>query len=271
MFNTIIKKINLVKYHEAFKTIERSGLFDRDWYEANYPDVKNSRVNPLMHYIKFGWHENRNPSQTFDTNLYLSKYPELKQNQTCPLLHYINTIIPIQVINLIKPFDFHTIYELGNKKTDSRPYSIYYNSLGKEYTSIDLNGLDGALTLDLCSDIDLPSRDVVFNIGTSEHVVDQKQVFLNIHNLSHHRMIHWVPFESKHKDHGMWGYNEDFFMKLAELNNYKIEKLYIEKSFKNWTLVCCSLKKQNKHSKFIWDEKLPLCYNEEGSFGISMK
>lgn len=267
----IIKKIDFIRYSKAIKVIKKSGLFDYEFYETNYPDVKVSNIDPLVHYIKFGWYENRNPSKTFNTKIYLSKHQELIKNKVCPLIHYIETIIPIQVINLIKPFDFHTIYELGNKKTDSRPYSIYYKAIGKEYTSIDLNGLDGALKLDLCDNINLPSRDVVFNIGTSEHVIDQKQVFLNIHNLSHHRMIHWVPFESKHKNHGMYGYNEEFFVKLANLNKYKIEKLYIEKSFKNWTLVCCSLKKQNKNSEFVWDDNLPLFYNENGSFGVSMK
>jgi len=270
VFN-ITRRIDLMKYYKEIKIIKNSGLFDAQWYLRNYPDVKSVGIDPLLHYIKIGWYEKRNPSNVFFTGSYLKKHPELISKNKCPLLHYLETIVPDQVVSLIKPFDFNTIYELGNKKTNDKPYSIYYNSLGKDYVSIDLNGLDGALKLDLCEAISLPSRDIVFNIGTSEHVVEQEKVFLNIHNLSHHRMVHWVPFEKKHPEHGMWGYSKEFFIRLASINSYKIEKLYVEESFRNWTLLCCSLKKKHKDKEFVWRDDLPLFYNEKGSFGVSLQ
>ncbi len=165
------------------------------------------------------------------------------------------------------PFDFSSVYELGNKKTNGVPYRFFYNSKGIQYTSIDLNGLDGALPLDLSKPVDLTSRDIVMNIGTSEHILEQEQVFRNIHNLSRHRMVHWVPLSSKHPDHGCWGYDIDFFEKLAVLNDYKIEKLYLETTFKNWSIICCSYKKNNVDRKFAW-EKLPMTYNEKGTRGV---
>lgn len=183
----------------------------------------------------------------------------------------LSDIIPKEVINLIEPFDFKSVYELGNKKTAGRPYSEFYEQEGIEYTSIDLNGLDGALMLDLAKPIDLPSRDIVSNIGTSEHIMDQSSVFKNIHNLSHDRMVHWVPLAEKHPSHGYWGYELEFFEQVSRINSYEIEKLYIERSYKDWSLVCCSLRKTDNKQPFVWDDNLPLIYNEGGHGGIEYR
>ena len=181
----------------------------------------------------------------------------------------VEQVIPKQVIDLMLPFNFKSMYELGNKKTDGVPYSVYYQTKGIEYTSIDLNGLDGAISLDLNNDIDLTPREMVANIGTSEHVSSQRAVFQNIHNLSSGRMVHWVPLALKHPEHGFYGYTEDFFVRLGKLNNYEIEKLYIEKTFKKWSLICCSYRKNSKTTPFVWDEDLPLTKNEGGSGGVA--
>src|SRR5665811_1398970 len=38
-----------------------SGFFDRDWYLAQYPDVKKDRADPALHYLLFGAFEGHNP------------------------------------------------------------------------------------------------------------------------------------------------------------------------------------------------------------------
>jgi len=258
------------------RAIKKSKLFDSEWYLSQYPDVLSAGVDPVKHYLTHGWIENRNPSAAFETTRYIESHPEINM---CPLVHYIqnrktslsSSIIPSQVIDLFAPVDFSSVYELGNKKTNDIPYRSFYTSRGIEYTSIDLNGLDGALSFDLSKPIDLPPKDIVMNIGTSEHVYEQEQVFRNIHNLSSNRMVHWVPLASKHTDHGCWGYSIEFFKELAELNNYSIEKLYIEESFKNWTIICCSYKKNEKTRQFTWSNDLPLIYNENGSMGVDYR
>jgi hypothetical protein len=75
------------------------------------------------------------------------------------------------------------------------------------YDSIDLNGLDGSLPLGLRPELNLPPREMVANIGTSEHVLNQKICFQNIHHLSSGRMTHWVPMGKRHPDHGFFGYS----------------------------------------------------------------
>ncbi|WP_146121602.1 hypothetical protein [Burkholderia multivorans] len=47
------------------KVIERSGLFDADWYLREYPDVAASGQDPIMHYLVFGAKEGRRPSAGF--------------------------------------------------------------------------------------------------------------------------------------------------------------------------------------------------------------
>ena len=110
------------------------------------------------------------------------------------------------------------------------------------------------------------------NIGTSEHVLNQKVCFQNIHNLSVDRMVHWVPIERFHPRHGAFGYNVEFFIKLASLNSYSIEKLYVETSFKYWKLLCCDLRKTSSTaSGFSWGPDLFLTANSEGSFGVDFR
>ncbi|WP_269505363.1 hypothetical protein [Burkholderia sp. IMCC1007] len=49
------------------KIIERSGLFDSDWYLREYPDVAESGQDPILHYLIFGAKEGRRPSANFMT------------------------------------------------------------------------------------------------------------------------------------------------------------------------------------------------------------
>lgn len=171
----------------------------------------------------------------------------------------VSRIVPDDVIKLMKPFNFKSMYELGNKITNGIPYSVFYRKLGIQYISIDINGRNGALKLDLTKPINLKSRDMVSNIGTTEHVINQEAVFRNIHNLSHFRMVHWVPIEKERINHGFYGYNELFFLNLCELNNYEIEKFYKDT---DRHLICCSFKKTDD-KEFVWDTNRLKIYKNE--------
>lgn len=74
---------------EACREIERSGLFDRDLYLSSYPDVAGCGMDPLRHYVEFGWREERRPSSFVDTSWYLENYPDVRQAGVNPLLHYV--------------------------------------------------------------------------------------------------------------------------------------------------------------------------------------
>ena len=75
------------KWFDYF-SIKRSGLFDTHFYLLTYKDVRRADVNPLIHFVKSGWKEGRNPSQFFDTNYYLETNPDVEQSGINPLVHY---------------------------------------------------------------------------------------------------------------------------------------------------------------------------------------
>jgi hypothetical protein len=65
-----------------------SGLFDRAWYLASYPDVAAAGLDPLQHWCRWGRQEARNPNAYFDTAWYLSHNPDVRAAGVDPLLHY---------------------------------------------------------------------------------------------------------------------------------------------------------------------------------------
>lgn len=79
------------KYQDKYNIalIERSSLFDKEWYLAKNPDVKKSKISAAKHYYKIGFKEGRNPSSLFNNNDYLKRYPEVAALGINPLLHYI--------------------------------------------------------------------------------------------------------------------------------------------------------------------------------------
>lgn len=60
-------------------------LFDPIYYLARYPDIGLAGLNPLLHYVKQGWREQRRPSLLFDPEYY-GGYTGKAQD---PLLHYM--------------------------------------------------------------------------------------------------------------------------------------------------------------------------------------
>jgi len=79
----------MIKEIYQYIVIHRSGLFDRAYYLHQYPDVRRADIDGLMHFIKMGWKENRNPSDRFNTVFYLNTNPDVKEADINPLIHYI--------------------------------------------------------------------------------------------------------------------------------------------------------------------------------------
>ena len=73
----------------AQRLILSSGLFNADWYAAQYPDVALSGQDPLKHFIRHGMKEMRSPSSKFDAHWYAQQHPDILKAGAVPLLHYI--------------------------------------------------------------------------------------------------------------------------------------------------------------------------------------
>ena len=71
-----------------YKLISKSKYFDKKWYLKTYPAVKETGLDPALHYLTIGWKEGKNPSPNFDTNDYLNRYPDVKNANINPLFHY---------------------------------------------------------------------------------------------------------------------------------------------------------------------------------------
>lgn len=71
------------------QVLRQSGTFDEQWYLRQYPDVAQAGFDPIVHYLKFGSSEGRNPSAHFDTCWYLDSNPDVAEAGMNPLLHYV--------------------------------------------------------------------------------------------------------------------------------------------------------------------------------------
>ena len=149
-----------------------------------------------------------------------------------------NNTLPLDEWNLFDPIidDVKTMIELGNKKNANGTYKDMFESNGIQHTSIDTNGLDGALNLDLrekllLKDLGLKSKvDCVSNIGTTEHVVPQGEVWANI--------LRWLKvggyFISVTPMPEQWWWHGDLYPTAAwyesfcELNKLEIETLHVD-------------------------------------------
>lgn len=63
--------------------------FDSEYYRREYPDVVTSGQDPVIHYIKYGAAERRNPSREFDTGYYLDVNTDVAMSRHNPFYHYI--------------------------------------------------------------------------------------------------------------------------------------------------------------------------------------
>jgi SAM-dependent methyltransferase len=154
-----------------------------------------------------------------------------------------------------------SMLELGNKKSGDVTYKQYFESQGIKHTSIDWNGLDGALKLDLRDPIDLGQFDMVTNIGTTEHVSTQRQVWENLHNAVKVGgvLVSHGPLEGDWWWHGEWYVKESFYEAFAKENGYVIKQMGIERDHPNRTLNVRM--KKIKHNSFVMPDESTIFHN----------
>lgn len=55
---------NRIRVRQQMSLLERSGIFDAEWYVRQYQDIAAAGVDPLRHYVEFGAREGREPNAT---------------------------------------------------------------------------------------------------------------------------------------------------------------------------------------------------------------
>lgn len=115
---------------------------------------------------------------------------------------------------------------LGATITNLLPARLLYTALGMDYTCVDVDRRPGSIVLDLNFE-SVPAEHkgkygLVTNHGTSEHILNQYNVFKSMHDLARvgALFVHAVPF-TVHLEHGFFNYQPNFFRALARYNGYE--------------------------------------------------
>ena len=69
--------------------IRASNLYNEEWYRAFNPEVGWAGWDPARHFLLNGGFEGRDPGPNFSCQLYLDAYPDVAAARMNPLLHYL--------------------------------------------------------------------------------------------------------------------------------------------------------------------------------------
>lgn len=123
---------------------------------------------------------------------------------------------------------------------------IYFEHIGMQHTSLDINGNNGAISVDAREDLTKVINkkfNMITNLGFSEHVGEQDveinlyrnqyAIFKNLHDFGMNGTVyyHMLPRTGHWNKHGVADYDRDFFFQLLYRNQYEIiiAPTYIDK------------------------------------------
>ena len=69
--------------------LQRSGVFDGCWFLERNPDLRHAGADPLGHFHRYGWREDRWPNAYFDPAWYVAQNRDVRASGLDPLLHYV--------------------------------------------------------------------------------------------------------------------------------------------------------------------------------------
>jgi hypothetical protein len=151
----------------------------------------------------------------------ISEVMELgSQDFWCPQKNLVNALFKAFGRNVNDPALLNTT------NSSQKPARLLYEGIGIKYNCVDIDGRFGTLVMDLNFDA-VPTEQkgkygLVTNHGTSEHILNQYNVFKAMHEFARVGgiFIHAVPF-TVHLEHGFFNYQPNFFDALARYNSYE--------------------------------------------------
>lgn len=105
-----------------YSLVSKSKFFDKKWYLEKYPDVAAAKIDPVYHYLQFGWTEGRDPGPAFSSDAYLQAHPDVLYAKICPLVHYLlhglkeNRRLTLKLKTPLKTVDLGSIVESIKQK-----------------------------------------------------------------------------------------------------------------------------------------------------------
>lgn len=130
--------------------------------------------------------------------------------------------------------------------TNLLPSKLFFEHIGMKHTSLDINGNNGAISMDARYDLTKVVNkqfNMITNLGFSEHVGEQDleiylyknqyAIFKNLHDFGTNGTVyyHMLPRTGHWNKHGVVDYEKDFFYQLIYRNQYEIiiAPTYIDK------------------------------------------
>ncbi len=79
----------MAKLRVLLRHVRVSFHFDSKFYLSRYPDVAASGIHPLLHYLRYGAKELRNPNAGFSAKFYLENNPDVHSSGIDPFVHFV--------------------------------------------------------------------------------------------------------------------------------------------------------------------------------------
>ncbi|MFK7940775.1 MAG: glycosyltransferase [Roseovarius sp.] len=73
--------------HAQFQHVRSA--FNEAFYLGKNPDVEEAGIDPLFHFLIYGWHEGRDPSPEFDVRYYLASNSDIAGSDWNPFTHWV--------------------------------------------------------------------------------------------------------------------------------------------------------------------------------------
>jgi len=168
-------------------------------------------------------------------------------------------------LTLYQPLIGNSMLEFGDKVEGEHVYKDTFAAIGYMHTSVDYNGNNGAIKLDLRDRFVLGKFDMVTNIGTSEHVKDRQEiVWLNMVSAVKlwGVLLSATPSPHNWPWHGHWYPTQEFYEELARLNGMEIERRIVSGASPMEMLLVRMVKV--KEVEFVMPDKSLLFFNKGG-------
>lgn len=112
--------------------VRASRALDERFYLKSYPDCRRADMDPVWHYVRWGWREGRDPSSKFSTSYYLSRYPDIARAGINPLVHYLRfgkregrSAKPGAQISVVSPIS-NSMSEVVRRQVYQLAYRLYF-------------------------------------------------------------------------------------------------------------------------------------------------
>lgn len=123
--------------------VRASSYFDAGWYLRVYPDVASQHADPVIHYLRLGADEGRDPGPRFSSRAYLSGNPDVALLGTNPLVHYLRhgqaegrNVVASTLTSASEPSTSPVRDTVSSRYPDLKPLAVVNVPAGRRVTMI---------------------------------------------------------------------------------------------------------------------------------------